>query len=109
MISGGEKVYPAEVERVLAAISGVRDVAVVGSPDEKWGEIVVSLEPSFRLSPESAREMASAELARYKLPQRLYVVDALPSSPKHNPGCPPLRPYQTSGVAHWRNRFRDSD
>ncbi|MCK8616297.1 acyl-CoA synthetase [Gordonia sp. C13] len=81
VISGGENVYPAEVERVLANMPGVTDVAVVGVPDPKWGEAVVavvSLDSNVAVTLDDVREFAAAELARYKLPQRLKIIDRVP-------------------------------
>nr|ACJ12468.1 fatty-acid--CoA ligase transmembrane protein [Rhodococcus sp. T104] len=81
VISGGENVYPAEVERILVNMPGVSDVAVVGVPDQKWGEIVVavvSLHADAELTLEDVREYAALQLARYKLPQRLRIVDRVP-------------------------------
>lgn len=78
IITGGENVYPAEVERVLADALGVRDVAVVGAPDPRWGEIVVIVAVPERvgaLSLERLRAHAGDRIARYKLPRRLVVVD----------------------------------
>jgi len=79
-ISGGENVYPAEVERVLGQHRNVSEVAVVGVPDERWGEagrayVVPSREPF------DASELlvwASERLARYKLPREVVVVAELP-------------------------------
>ncbi|MFI7636115.1 long-chain fatty acid--CoA ligase [Nonomuraea sp. NPDC049400] len=81
IISGGENVYPAEVERALAAMPGVVDVAVVGSPDEQWGETVVavvSLAEGMRVTLDDVREYAAAQLARYKLPRKLKIVQNVP-------------------------------
>ncbi|MEO3785757.1 long-chain fatty acid--CoA ligase [Actinocorallia sp. B10E7] len=81
IISGGENVYPAEVEQALADLPGVADVAVVGVPDEEWGETVVavvSLAEGAELTLEGLREHAAAGLAGYKLPRRLRVVAAVP-------------------------------
>ncbi|MGW3287224.1 AMP-binding protein [Streptomyces sp. NPDC001002] len=81
IISGGENVYPAEVERVLAAMPGVVDVAVVGVADEEWGETVaavVSVDGTVDITLESVRAYAARDLARYKLPRRLKVVGAVP-------------------------------
>lgn len=81
IILGGENVYPAEVERVLAAMPGVADVAIVGTPDPEWGETVVavlSLENGATVTLDDVREYAASGLARYKLPRRLEVVTAVP-------------------------------
>ena len=81
IISGGENVYPAEVERVLAEMPGVSDVAVVGSADPDWGEsvvAVVALQPGVEITLDDVRAYAASGLARYKLPRRLQVVEAVP-------------------------------
>ncbi|WP_308404285.1 long-chain fatty acid--CoA ligase [Streptomyces sp. ATCC 21386] len=81
IISGGENIYPAEVERVLAAMPGVLDVAVVGVPDEEWGEsvrAVVSVDGTAEITLEAVHAYAADRLARYKLPERLTVVPAVP-------------------------------
>ncbi|MEQ4722573.1 long-chain fatty acid--CoA ligase [Nonomuraea sp. B19D2] len=81
IISGGENVYPAEVERALAAMPGVVDVAVVGSPDEQWGETVVavvSLAEGTTVTLDDVREYAATQLARYKLPRKLKIVQQVP-------------------------------
>lgn len=80
-ISGGENVYPAEVEAVLANHPAVAEVAVVGVPDARWGEVgmaVVVLRPGASLTLESLRAYCEGKLARYKIPKHLAVVDALP-------------------------------
>lgn len=84
VISGGENVYPAEVESVLFDHPAIVEVAVIGLPDEKWGEAVTAvaaLTPTGSLSLDELREFAEAKLARYKLPLRLHLVDALPRNP----------------------------
>jgi fatty-acyl-CoA synthase len=81
IISGGENVYPAEVESVLSGHPAVAEVAVIGAPHEKWGETpvaVAALRPGTQLTIEELRDFASASLARYKLPTRLELMDALP-------------------------------
>jgi fatty-acyl-CoA synthase len=81
IISGGENVYPAEVERALASMPGVVDVAVVGVVDEEWGEAVaavVSAAPDAAITLDGVREYAARHLARYKLPRRLTLVPAMP-------------------------------
>ena len=84
VISGGENVYPAEVEGVLYKHEAISEVAVIGTPDEKWGEAVtaiVALHEGQSLTLEELREFAEPHLARYKLPLRLEIVDALPRNP----------------------------
>ncbi len=84
VISGGENVYPAEVESALYRHDAIAEVAVIGLPDEKWGEAVtavVALHEGQELSLEQLREFATPLLARYKLPLRLHIVDALPRNP----------------------------
>lgn len=84
VISGGENVYPAEVETVLYKHEAISEVAVIGMPDEKWGEAVTAvaaLHEGQELTLEGLREFANEHLARYKLPLRLHIVDALPRNP----------------------------
>lgn len=81
IISGGENVYPAEVESALADLDGVSDVAVIGVPDEEWGETVVavvSLAEGHALTIDDVRDHAASRIARYKLPRRLQIVQAVP-------------------------------
>ncbi|MFI6737837.1 long-chain fatty acid--CoA ligase [Nonomuraea sp. NPDC050451] len=81
IISGGENVYPAEVEQALSAMPGIVDVAVVGSPDEQWGETVVavvSLAEGTTVTLDDVRDHAAAQLARYKLPRKLKIVQDVP-------------------------------
>ena len=84
IISGGENIYPAEVESILYAHSAIVEVAVIGVPSEKWGEsvaAVVVLVPESELNLEDLRNFAGEKLARYKLPSELYRVDLLPRNP----------------------------
>ncbi|MGQ0772996.1 MAG: AMP-binding protein [Pseudonocardiales bacterium] len=81
LIVGGDNVYLAEVESVLVDFPGVLDVAVVGVPDETWGErIVALLSCSDGVLPSLAeiRRFAEPHLASYKLPSRLYAIEAVP-------------------------------
>lgn len=83
IITGGENVYPAEVEAVLYSHPAVREVAVVGIHDATWGEAVcavVSLRPEQQATPEELQAHTRANLARYKSPKRIVVVDDLPKS-----------------------------
>ena len=84
IITGGENVYPAEVERVLMEMPGVRDIAIVGLPDEKWGECVVAvatLDGTDEVTIDELREFSGRHLARYKIPKQLVVVDDLARTP----------------------------
>jgi len=80
-ISGGENVYPAEIEAALADYPGLAECAVVGVPDERWGEAghlyIVPLY-SFEISENSLLEFLETRLARYKIPKHVTVLDALP-------------------------------
>jgi|SRR5579859_566449 len=80
-ISGGENVYPAEVEAVLIEHEAVRDAAVIGVADHKWGEVgraFVILEPSRSVDAAELAKYCSARIARYKVPKEFLIVDALP-------------------------------
>jgi fatty-acyl-CoA synthase len=84
VITGGENVYPAEVEGVLYEHPAIAEVAVIGLPDDKWGEAVtavVRLVPGSELTLEELRAFAAQKLARYKLPLRLHFVDEMPRNP----------------------------
>lgn len=80
-ISGGFNVYPAEVEQTLARMDGVADVAVVGVPDERMGEVgkaYVVVAPDSGVGPEAVIAFAKEGLANFKVPRHVEVVDALP-------------------------------
>ncbi|MDF3833490.1 long-chain fatty acid--CoA ligase [Cupriavidus basilensis] len=84
VITGGENVYPAEVESVLYEHPAIAEVAVIGAPDPRWGEhvvAVVALKPGASLTLEALQAFAETRLARYKLPRELRVVAALPRNP----------------------------
>ncbi|BBY45020.1 fatty-acid--CoA ligase FadD5 [Mycolicibacterium celeriflavum] len=86
IISGGENIYCAEVENALAAHPAIAEVAVIGRPDEKWGEVpvaVVALGTGDRtdLDLRDLDAFLTERLARYKHPKALEVVDALPRNP----------------------------
>ena len=84
IVSGGENLYPLEVENLLATIPGVDDVAVIGVPDEDFGTrlraIVVRADGST-LDAEAVVDHVKANLARYKVPREVLFVDALPRNP----------------------------
>jgi fatty-acyl-CoA synthase len=81
IITGGENVYCAEVENALAAHPAVAELAVIGTPHDRWGETpaaIAVLLPGASLTLGELREWGTARLARYKLPTVLHVVDGLP-------------------------------
>jgi fatty-acyl-CoA synthase len=83
IISGGENVYPAELENILADCPDVLEAAVVGVPDARWGEAVVAaivMRPGAGLDEAAVMRLFEGRLARYKLPRRIAFVDALPKS-----------------------------
>ncbi|GAA5036081.1 long-chain fatty acid--CoA ligase [Microbacterium fluvii] len=105
IISGGENVYPAEIENVLNAHPMITDVAVVGVPDEKWGEAVcavVSLREGT-ISLDEVRDFAALSIARYKLPTRLLVWDEVPRNGAGKLDKPTIRPR----VAEYIERHRE--
>jgi len=83
IISGGENIYCAEVENVLAAHPAIIEVAVIGRPDDRWGEvpIAVAAVAESGLDPADLDEFLTERLARYKHPKGLEIVDALPRNP----------------------------
>jgi acyl-CoA synthetase (AMP-forming)/AMP-acid ligase II len=81
IVSGGENVYPAEIERVLADHPKVSEIAVVGVPDERWGEsprACVVLQPGAQASAEEILSFCTGRIARYKSPRSVVFLDALP-------------------------------
>jgi O-succinylbenzoic acid--CoA ligase len=85
IVTGGENVWPAAVERALSRHPGVREVAVVGRPDPEWGHRVTALVvPADRANPptlDALRAAAKAELPAYAAPRELELVEGLPRTP----------------------------
>ncbi|KUH94387.1 fatty-acid--CoA ligase FadD5 [Mycobacterium sp. IS-3022] len=90
IISGGENIYCAEVENALAAHPAIAEVAVIGRPDDKWGEVpvaIVALDAALGTADQTDLDLRDLDaflterLARYKHPKALEVVDALPRNP----------------------------
>jgi len=83
IISGGENIYPAEIEGVLYLYPKIKEVAVIGIPDEKWGEAVkaiVVLKPGCDMTAEEVINHCTQRLARFKRPKSVVFVDALPKT-----------------------------
>ncbi len=84
IVSGGENVYPAEVENAVQGCPGVADVAVIGVPDDKWGEAVKALvvvDGDAAPTPEAVIAWARERIAAYKVPKTVDFIEALPRNP----------------------------
>jgi acyl-CoA synthetase (AMP-forming)/AMP-acid ligase II len=84
IISGGENIYSPEIERVLAEHPAVMEVAVIGVPDDRWGEVVkavVSLHPDQSATEDELIAFSRDRLAHYKCPKSVDLVEALPRNP----------------------------
>ena len=84
IVSGGENVYPAEVENAILGCPGVADAAVIGVPDDRWGEAVKAIvvaAPGQRPDPADIIAWARERIAGYKAPKSVDFVDALPRNP----------------------------
>lgn len=82
-ISGGENVYPAEIERVLYVHPIIQEVAVIGVPDEKWGEVgkaFIKIKEGYSITKEELKKFCEENLARYKVPKYFEFVDEVPKS-----------------------------
>ncbi|MFT7622142.1 MAG: acyl-CoA synthetase (AMP-forming)/AMP-acid ligase II [Myxococcota bacterium] len=86
--TGGEKVFPEEVEEALKGHDAVEDAIVVGIPDDRWGQLVtalVKLNDGAEAAPEALETFARTRVAGYKVPRRLHVVDDLSRQPSGKP------------------------
>lgn len=101
--SGGENIYPKEVETLIASHPAVREVAVFGIPDERYGETVcaaLALRPGMTASAEQIEEFCAEHLARFKRPRRIEFHDALPRNASDKIVKTALR------APHWQGRSR---
>jgi fatty-acyl-CoA synthase len=99
-ISGGENVYPAEVEEVLYQIAAIAEAAVIGVPDERWGETglaIVALKAGANVSETEIMAHCRERLSRFKCPREVAFIDALPRNATGKVHKPTLR---ASFVAH---------
>lgn len=81
IIRGGENIYPREIEEFLYTMEGVKDVQVVGIPDEKYGELVgafIIREENADIKEEDVRDYSIERIARYKVPKHVFFVDEFP-------------------------------
>jgi acyl-CoA synthetase (AMP-forming)/AMP-acid ligase II len=84
IVTGGENVYPAEVENAILGCPGVADAAVIGVPDERWGEAVKAVcvkAPGTDPSPEDIIAHARSRIAGFKAPKSVDFIEALPRNP----------------------------
>ena len=83
IISGGENIYPAEIENVLAECKDIAEASVIGRPDERWGEVVVAVvapKAGRTLTPASVLQLLEGRIARYKHPKEVVFVGELPKT-----------------------------
>ncbi|HEY5335065.1 MAG TPA: acyl-CoA synthetase, partial [Mycobacteriales bacterium] len=79
IVSGGENVFPGEIEDVIASLDGVREVAVLGVPDQKFGQRMAAFVAADNdLDADAVRAHVKAHLASYKVPRDVTFVDELP-------------------------------
>jgi len=84
IVSGGENVYPAEVENVLMAHPAIADVAVIGIPDEKWGETpkaIVVRKAGVEVTEQDIISFCKERMAKFKCPTSVDWIDVLPRNP----------------------------
>jgi len=84
IVSGGENVYPAEVEAALAGCSGIADVAVIGVPDERWGESVKAMvvrQADSEITAQEIMAFARQQMADFKCPKSIDFIESIPRNP----------------------------
>ena len=83
IVSGGENIYPAEVERIILTHKNVKEVCVIGIKDKTWGQVVataVVLKKGTKLSTSQLKNFLKDKLASYKIPKKILFVDKLPKT-----------------------------
>ena len=102
IIRGGENIYPKEIEDVLTSDATVLEAAVIGVPDDKWGETVaayVQPRPGFAINPEALHALCARKLAGYKRPTSITVMDAIPKTAVGKTDKAPLRAAHLKGTS----------
>lgn len=103
IVSGGENVYPAEVENAIMGCPGVADAAVIGVPDERWGEAVKAIvvkQDGQDVTPEQVIAWTRERIAGFKVPKSVDFIDALPRNPSGKILKKDLR------IPYWEGRER---
>jgi len=96
IISGGENIYPAEIENLLVASDEIAEAAVIGRPDPRWGEVAVAVvvrKPCSTLDAAGVMSLLDGKIARYKLPRQVMFRDDLPKTA--------LGKVQKKALVHW--------
>ncbi|MGJ8686591.1 MAG: AMP-binding enzyme, partial [Spongiibacteraceae bacterium] len=94
--SGGEKIFPEEVEDALKSHPGIFDALVIGVPDERWGSrvsAVVKARDGVQLSLESVKEHCRQHIAGYKVPREVHLIDEVPRAPSGKPDYKTAKAY----------------
>lgn len=102
IIRGGENIYPKEIEDVLASDPAVLEAAVIGVPDDKWGEVVaayVQPRPGLAVDPAALQALCARKLAGYKRPTKFFVVEAIPKNAVGKTNKAPLRAAHLKGTS----------
>jgi fatty-acyl-CoA synthase len=84
LISGGENVYPAEIERVIREIPGIGDVSIIDIPDDTWGQVpkaFIEIQPGYPISARAVIDHCRSKLAGYKVPKQVEFIEQLPRTP----------------------------
>jgi acyl-CoA synthetase (AMP-forming)/AMP-acid ligase II len=100
IVSGGENIASSEIERVLYEHASVVEVAVVGRPDDRWGEVPVAfvvLQPDATATPDELIEHCRGQLAKFKVPKDVVFIDELPRNPSGKVLKRDLRSAQVGG------------
>jgi fatty-acyl-CoA synthase len=83
IISGGENIYPAEIENLLIECPDIAEASVIGRPDARWGEIVVAVvvpKADHAVSSEQVLKLLEGRIARFKHPKEVVIVETLPKT-----------------------------
>jgi acyl-CoA synthetase (AMP-forming)/AMP-acid ligase II len=84
LISGGENVYPAEIERVIREIPGIGDISIIGIPDDTWGQVpkaFIEIQPGIPIEAQAVIDHCRTQLAGYKVPRQVEFIEQLPRTP----------------------------